>query len=135
MKSIVTILAGLIVSAFFIVGASADKNQYVPISKCSPETLESVLDKPMSENPELVMSGPIVGKELEWFLNRVKSVQMMGGELSIDKVYVFYSENHPYWVYIYFLNEGCIQDVKFTYKNLVEFFITGNKDLITPKRS
>ena len=133
MKSIVTILAGLIVSAFFIVGALADKSSYVQVDQCVQTNQETVLTDAIKETPDLLMVGPIEGEELKWFFDRVKSIKMMGGELDIDKVYVFLSENHEHWVYVFFLNEECIVDVKFTYKNLVEFFITGDKTLITPK--
>ena len=137
MKKLFTVLVAGVFLAFFMIGALADKNAYVNVDDgvCSFEAQEQVLLKAMKKNPELLMVGPIQEKELKWFFDRVKSVQMMMGNLDVDKVYVFLSEHHSHWVYVFYLNKNCIVDVNFTYKNLVEFFITGDRSLITPKGS
>jgi hypothetical protein len=57
---------------------------------------------------------------------------MMMGKSSVDKMYAFYSENHPKQVYVFFVIDHCIVDVSFTYKNLVEYFLTGDQNLIKP---
>ena len=75
----------------------------------------------------------VEGDDLVLWWDRMKKVNMMVGDVQIDKIYIFLSENHPHWVYVFFLSEGCIVDVKFTYKNLVEYFLSGDESLIKPK--
>ena len=129
-KLLVTLVAGFLNSAFFIANAAAvqDENR-VPQHVCAPETQETVLVKAIDESPELLMA-KLEGDQLEEFFQRMRERQMLVGSIGVDKVYIFYSENHPTWVYVYFLNRGCILDVKFTFKNLVEYFMTGDENLI-----
>lgn len=116
-KIVITILAGLL-PAFFMLGSSIAQEAKV----CDPVTQESVLTKGIQESPELLMV-ELEGEELLSFWQNVREAGMMVGTISIDKVYVFYSENHPEWVYVYFLKEGCIIDIKFTFKELIERFL------------
>lgn len=132
MRKILTIVAGLMFSALFIVGASADKNHYLISDECSAETVEQVLIDGAKENPELLMA-VVEGDDLKTVFGRLEKLKMLIGEPPTDKMYVFESENHPHWVYVFFLQKGCIVDVKFTYKNLVEYLLTGDESLIRPK--
>ncbi len=45
---------------------------------------------------------------------------MMIGTVKVDKIYIFNSEHHPDLVYVYFLEQGCIIDVKMTLKHIIE---------------
>ena len=126
-----TLKVGILISAFFIAApafAVQDENA-VPQKECAVETQENVLTKGIEESPELLKT-VIEGNELSVFFERMRKYNMLIGSTGIDKIYVFYSENHPTWVYVYFLNQGCILDVKFTFKNLIEYFITGDESLI-----
>ena len=134
MRNLFTLFVAGLVSAFFICGALADKNQYVNADDgvCSPETKEQVLINGAKEAPELLMA-VVEGDDLKIVFNRLEYLRMLIGEPPTDKMYVFESENHEAWVYVFFLNKGCIVDVKFTYKNLVEYLLTGDETLIRPK--
>jgi hypothetical protein len=136
MKNIFTILIAGVFLAFFMYGALADKNAYVNADDgvCNEATKESVLLKGIEESPELLMV-VIEGNDLDVVFQRLEKVKMMAGEPPTDKMYVFESENHPHWVYVFFLNKGCIVDVKFTYRNLVEYLITGDESKIRPKEN
>jgi hypothetical protein len=116
----------------FCVGAMADKSTYLPVKVCSPEADEGVLLMAIKEAPELVMA-EVEGTDLELVFNRMEFVKMMMGKSSVDKMYAFYSENHPKQVYVFFVIDHCIVDVSFTYRNLVEYFLTGDQTLIKPQ--
>jgi hypothetical protein len=118
--------------ALFIVGAVADKSTYLPVKVCAAEAAEGVLLKAIKESPELVMA-EVEGTDLELVFERMEYVKMMMGKTSVDKMYAFYSENHPKQVYVFFVIDHCIVDVNFTYRNLVEYFLTGDQSLIKPQ--
>jgi hypothetical protein len=118
--------------ALFIVGAQADKSTYLPVKICAVEADEGVLLKAIKEAPELVMA-EVEGTDLELVFDRMEYVKMMMGKSSVDKMYAFYSENHPKQVYVFFVIDHCIVDVSFTYRNLVEYFLTGDQSLIKPQ--
>lgn len=129
MKNLYVLLVAGLVSVFFMSGPTFAVENRQPQKECDPVTQESVLKKGIEESPELVMA-IIEGEDLNTFFERMRKQNMIVGSVGVDKIYIFYSENHPHWVYVYFLDQGCILDVKFTFKNLIEFFITGNEDLI-----
>lgn len=129
MKKYGILLAGILVSAFFIANPVLAVESRQPQHVCAAETQETVLIKGIEESPNLLWE-KLEGDRLEFFFQNMRKSQMLIGSIGVDKIYVFYSENHPHWVYVYFLNQGCILDVKFTFKNLVEFFLTGNESLI-----
>ena len=133
MKRIFTVLVAGLVSAFFMFGAFADKNKYYNIDDvCPVENQEQVLIDGAEEAPELLMA-VVEGTDLKTVFERLKKLKMLIGEPPTDKMYAFESENHPNWVYVFFLRQGCIVDVKFTYKNLVEYLLTGDETLIRPE--
>ena len=115
-KLYITFLAGL-VSAFFMAGTV-----YATESTCAPEVQESRITEGLAENPELLMA-ELEGESLIKFFEKMRQQHMIAGLVGVDKVYVFYSEKHPEWVYVYFLESGCILDVKFTFKNLIKSFL------------
>ena len=129
MKSLYVLVAGIVISAFFTSGPSFAVEDRAPQHVCAKETQETRLKKGIEESPDLVMA-VIEGKDLDIFSDRMRKQHMLVGSVGFNKVYVFYSEHHPTWVYVYFLTDECIIDVKFTFKNLVEYFITGDEQLI-----
>lgn len=108
-----TLTAGIIFSAFFTFSPLRAEEQ-----ACDPVTQESVLTKGIHESPELLMK-ILEGAELQKFWRLLQDKGWMVGIVQVDKVYVFLSENHPDWVYVYFLDHGCIRDVKFTFKTII----------------
>lgn len=128
-KLYITFVAGILFSAFFISGPLFAIENKQPQHVCAKETQETVLTKGIEETPELLLE-KLEGDKLQFFFKNMEKAQMLIGSIGVDKIYIFYSENHPTWVYVYFLNDGCILDVKFTYKNLVEYFLTGDESLI-----
>lgn len=129
MKKYGILLAGILVSAFFIANPVLAVEDRQPQHVCAAETQEQVLIKGIKESPNLLLE-KLEGDKLQFFFKNMEKAQMLIGSIGVDKIYIFYSENHPTWVYVYFLNDGCILDVKFTYKNLVEYFLTGDESLI-----
>lgn len=130
MKNLYIILgAGILVSAFLMPNPSLAVEDRQPQKECAIETQEITITNAIEKSPELLMD-KLEGDRLDLFFQRMKEQRMFLGSVGVDKVYLFYSEHHPTWVYVFLLNRGCILDVKFTFKNLVDYFLTGDESLI-----
>ena len=121
----------VLVTAFFMTPAYATEES---TEVCAEETQETNLTDAIEESPELLMA-TAEGQDLEVIFQRMEYLKVLVGEVPADKLYVFRSERHPTWVYIFFLKDHCITDVQFTYKNLVEYLLTGDEDLIRSEGS
>lgn len=89
------------------------------VEQCATENSETVLTEAIKESPELLVK-ELTGADLLKFWAKLTEMKFMDGLPDIDKVYVFKSENHPDNVYVFFLKQGCIVDVKFTLKKIIE---------------
>lgn len=128
-----TLGAGILVSAFFMFNTAIAVEDRQPQKECAAETQEIVLKEAIEKSPELLKT-MIEGPALDLFFQRMQEQKMLLGSVGVDKIYIFYSEHHPTWVYLFFLNHECILDVKFTFKNLIDYFITGDESLIKRDR-
>ena len=122
----------VLVTAFFVTMTFANAEETAPV--CSEELQEIVLTDALSESPELLMA-TVEEEKISKVFERMKYLNYLVGEPAADKMYIFFSENHPTWVYVFFLKDHCIQDVQFSYKNLVEYLLTGDESLIKPENA
>jgi hypothetical protein len=108
------LIAGILFPAFFM----ATPLSAQPADNCAQETKESNIKQGIEEAPMLLIT-TLENAKLNSFWERLRGFGLMGGTIDIDKVYIFSSEHHPTLVYVYFLNGGCIVDVRFTLKTIV----------------
>ncbi len=112
MKKIILLLAGITIPAFLLPTPVYSQ----PSDNCAQETLESNITDNL---PDPLLIATLQGRTLNEFFEKLRGFGLMGGTLPIDKIYIFTSEHHPDMLYVYFLKEGCIQDVRLTLKTLV----------------
>lgn len=118
MRRMFSLLAVVFMTAFFVFGPV----QAEDAKSCPDVDQESILTKGIEESPDLLVT-ILEGEKLQHFWAAMRKKAFMVGNVDVDKVYVFRSESHPEMVYVFFLNNGCIQDVKPTFKSLIEGLI------------
>jgi hypothetical protein len=114
MKKTLLFLTAISFAVFFTSTANAKVADV-----CTPETVESVLTKALAENPGYLIK-MLDGNSLMDFWSKLREDKLMLGTINIEKVYVIKSEHHEDSVYVFFIDSGCIVDVKLTSKDLIE---------------
>jgi len=112
-KLYITFLAGLVSAIFLLFPAFAEDKV------CDPVDQEDVVTKGIQESPELLVA-TLTDAELQNFYAKLRDHNLLIGAVAYDKIYIFKSEKYPDFYYIYFLYQGCIGDVRLTYKSLIE---------------
>jgi hypothetical protein len=105
MKKFISIVAAILFAVIFSSQAYAE-------DACPAGNLESVLTQALESSPEdLVVV--LEHDTLQAFWNSLIEAQLLLGTVSnVDKIYIIHSVRHPDQVYIFFLNDGCIVDVR-----------------------
>ena len=103
-------------SAFFIVSTP------IMAAECPVETQEARLTEGLQQNPELLYK-ILEGESLIRFFTNLTNAGLMVGMLDVDKIYFIKSENHEGALYMFYLKNGCITDVKMTVQAAVDKFL------------
>jgi hypothetical protein len=90
---------------------------------CDPVDYESHLTTAITESPDLLIAD-LTDDKLNNFWVSLTDYGLMAGQVQVDHLYIFKSETHPNSVYMFFLRDKCIVDVRMTLKSLVEEMLT-----------